>query len=79
MIYHYPGEVKKICEFLGADEQAVTTWLKDNTKTDKYLEFQVISGLGQEVLQLTYGKNLQSKTKVVCQVSGFGTRFQEAS
>lgn len=78
-IYYYESEVTKVCEFLGADKPTVMEWLENNKKTDKYIEFQLISDMGCDILQLTYGKNSLSKIKdrVICHVSCLGTQFKE--
>lgn len=76
MIYFFEDEVKRICDFLKADQKVVLDWLKDNEKTDKYIKFEAITSLGCGWAQVIYGKNLNSKTEVICQVSYLGTHFK---
>lgn len=78
-IYYFEDEVKRICEFLKADQKVVTEWLKENEKTNKYIKFEAITSLGCDWVQVIYGKNLGSTTEVVCQVSYLGTHFQKES
>jgi hypothetical protein len=81
MIY-FPSELKKICEFLGADLIKVLDFIEANKDKKLYLEFERISDLGQSVLLLTYGKptkNIKGYRKIRVQVSYLGTNFLDTA
>jgi len=78
MIYFYADEVVHICTFLGADFDAVWTWLKANKDTNKYLEFHKISDGGGSMYTLVYGRNHRSTERQVCQVFSEGTVFVDS-
>lgn len=78
-IYFYGDEVKRICDFLKADEKIILKWLEENQKTNKYIKFEAITSLGQDWVQVIYGRNLGSTEGVIFQVSYLGTKFQKPS
>lgn len=77
-LYWYPGEITRIAEFLRCDVLEIRNLCKKYEKTNKYLIFEVISNLGQDWVQITYGKNLGSKQAVHVHVSYLGVQEQNA-
>jgi hypothetical protein len=55
MLYFYKDELEDICKFLDVDLAKVLAWCELNERTNQYIEFRLLSQLGQEICRVIYG------------------------
>ena len=89
MIYYFKDEVKILSDFFstltGIDPEKINSdimqWLEKNKNTNKYITFEVVTSMGQDIFDLRYGKYAKSsdikQKEVICHVSSLGIQFKD--